>query len=196
MRLRVALVAVAMGALGLEGCATGSTAPPTNAQPFSAAQTSASSAHPAVSASTSGSCWEGSLALYQDASAWRCTADNQILDPCFTPEGQPDAAQLTCASAPWVPATRLSLTQPLPLDAANSSATGPRPVWAFELTNGDRCVLGTGTAAQVGAVALEYVCTSGANAGSLDRTHQPWTVQYRAVRSSTLRPLAVRTAWD
>ncbi len=197
MRLRVALVAtVAAGALGLGGCASDSTVTPTTAQPFSLPPTSASSAHPALSASAAGSCWEGSLALYQDASAWRCTTANQILDPCFTPQDQPDAAQLICASAPWAPATRLSLTQPLPLDAANSSGTGPRPVWALELTNGDRCVFGTGTASQVGTVALEYICTSGADAGGLDRAHQPWTVQYRAIRSSTLRPLAVRTAWD
>jgi uncharacterized low-complexity protein len=196
MRLRLALVAAVAGALGLGGCATGSTAMPTREQPFAVSSAFASTASPAVSPTASGSCWEGSLALYQDASAWRCTAHNQIMDPCFTPEAQPDAAQLICASAPWAPATRLSLTQPLPLDAANSSATGPRPVWAFALTNGDRCVLGTGTASQVGSVFLDYVCTSGATAGVLDRSHQPWTVQYRAIRSSTLRPLAVRTAWD
>jgi hypothetical protein len=118
------------------------------------------------------------------------------MDPCFAPHDQPNPAQLICTSAPWAPATRLSLTQPLPLDAANTPGTGPRPVWAFELANGDRCVLGTGTAPQAGTVVLDYVCTSGANAGGLDRARQPWTVQYRAARSASLHVLTVRTAWD
>ena len=196
MRLRALLVAVAAGALGVGGCAASSTAAPTRAQAFTPSLTSASSARPAESGTASGSCWEGSLALYQDASAWRCTAANQIMDPCFAPHDQPGATQLICASAPWEPATRLDLTQPLPLEAANSPSSGPRPVWAFELTNRDRCVLGTGTAPQVGTLVLEYVCTSGANAGGLDRTHQPWTVQYRASPSSTVRPVALRTAWN
>jgi hypothetical protein len=65
----------------------------------------------------------------------------------------------------------------------------------MQLANADRCVLGTGTATQVGATTLEYLCTSGALAGAIDRSRQPWTVQYRASASSTLRPLAVRNAW-
>ncbi len=196
MRLRAPLVALVAGTLGLGGCATSSTAAPTRAQAYAPSLTSASTVRPAISATASGTCWEGSLALYQDPSAWRCTAANQIMDPCFAPHDQPDAAQLICTSAPWAPAIRLDLTQPLPLGAANSTGSGPRPVWAFELVNGDRCVLGTGTAPQVGTVVLDYVCTSGANAGGLDRGHQQWTVEYRAVRSSAVRSLAVRTAWD
>jgi hypothetical protein len=196
MRLRGLLVALSAGALGLGGCATTSNATPTRAQIFAPSLTSASTTPPAVSATASGSCWEGSLALYQDASAWRCTAANQIMDPCFAPRDQPDAAQLICTSAPWAPATRLTLTQPLPLEAANSTGSGPRPVWAVELANGDRCVLGTGTAPQVGNVVLDYVCATGGIAGGLDRVHQPWTIDYRAARSSTARPLAVRTAWS
>jgi hypothetical protein len=117
------------------------------------------------------------------------------MDPCFAPAGQPDATQLICASSPWAPATRLLLTQALPLDAANSPGSGPRPVWAMELANGDRCVLGTGTATQVGATTLDYLCTSGALAGGADRNHQPWMVPYRAAGSSTVRTLTVRNAW-
>jgi hypothetical protein len=195
MRLRVTLVAVLAVALGLGGCATSSPAAHTSVQGLAPSRTAATTALPAASTTTSGSCWEGSLALYQDASAWRCTASNQIMDPCFTPPGQPDAPQLTCASSPWAPATRLMLTQPLPLEAANSPGSGPRPVWAMELANGDRCVLGTGTATQVGAVTLDYLCTSGGLAGGVDRSHQPWIVRYQPARSSTLQPLAVRNAW-
>lgn len=195
MRLRALLVAVSAGALGLGGCATSSPAAHTSVQGLASSRTAATIALPAASTTTSGSCWEGSLALYQDANAWRCTAANQIMDPCFTPPGQPDASQLTCASSPWAPATRLLLTQPLPLDAANSPGAGPTPVWAMELANGARCVLGTGTATQVGAVTLDYLCTSDGLAGDVDRSHQPWTVQYRSARSSALRPVAVRNAW-
>jgi hypothetical protein len=65
----------------------------------------------------------------------------------------------------------------------------------MELANGDRCVLGTGTATQIGPVTLDYLCTSGGLAGGVDRSHQPWTVQYQPARSSTLRPVAVRDAW-
>ena len=195
MRLRALLVAFLAGALGLGGCATSSPAAHTSVQGLAPSRTAATIALPAASTTTSGSCWEGSLALYQDASAWRCTAANQIMDPCFTPPGQPDASQLICASSPWAPATRLMLTQSLPLEAANSPGSGPTPVWAMELTNGDRCVLGTGTATQVGAVTLDYLCTSGSLAGKVDRNHQPWTVQYRPARSSTLRSVGVRNAW-
>lgn len=195
MRLRALLVAVSAGAMGLGGCAGGSPAAHTSVQGLARSPTAATTTLPAASTTASGSCWEGSLALYQDAGAWRCTAANQVMDPCFTPAGQPDAAQLICESAPWAPATRLLLTQPLPLDAANSPGTGPRPVWAMELANGDRCVLGTGTATQVGATTLDYRCTSGALASDVDRARQPWTVRYRPATSSTLRQIAVRNAW-
>jgi hypothetical protein len=69
-------------------------------------------------------------------------------------------------------------------------------VWAFELVNSDRCVLGTGTVSHVGSIVLDYVCTSGSVAGGLDRNDQPWTVRYERPSSSTLQSLAIRTAWD
>jgi hypothetical protein len=84
----------------------------------------------------------------------------------------------------------------LPLSAANSAGGGPPPVWAFELVNSDRCVFGTGTVSHAGSVVLDYVCTSGSMAGGLDRNRQAWTVQYQRASSSTLQPLAIRTAWS
>ncbi|HEX6476990.1 MAG TPA: hypothetical protein VF005_06920, partial [Acidimicrobiales bacterium] len=73
MRLRSLLVAVATGALGLGGCGTSSPAAHTNVQGLAPSPAAATTALPAASTTTSGSCWEGSLALYQDAGAWRCT---------------------------------------------------------------------------------------------------------------------------
>lgn len=178
----------------MSGCA-GSSSSPTKVQGF-APQSSSASALQVPSTTTSGYCWEGSLALSQDASAWRCSAANQIMDPCFAPQGQSNPSQLICASAPWAPTTRLSLTQPLPLASANSAGAGPPPVWAVALVNGDRCVVGTGTVSRVGTVVLDYVCTSGSVAGGLDRNRQPWTLQYQPTPSAALRALAVRTAWN
>ena len=117
------------------------------------------------------------------------------MDPCFAPPDQPNASELICASAPWAPTTRLTLTQPLPLSSANSAGSGPPSVWAFQLVNSDRCVLGTGTVGHVGSVVLDYICTSGSMAGGLDRNSKPWTVRYERARSSTLQSLAISTAW-
>ena len=196
MRAGILLVAAFVATLGLGACGATSTPTTTSVVAFTpVAGTGAPSAAP-VTATESGSCWEGSLALFQEATAWRCMTANQILDPCFGPAEQPDAPQVVCVTSPWSTATRLTLTQPLPRDQANAPGNGPRAVWAFVLGNGDRCLVGTGVVPQLGSVLLQYTCSSGGAAGDLDQRHQPWTVEYRQAGSRALTSKPVLTAWD
>lgn len=196
MRARMILVAALVATLGLGACGTTSTPASTKVLLFGPFSGTSGATAPAVEATEPGSCWEGSLAVFQDATAWRCTAGNQIMDPCFGPPDQPNATQVVCVSSPWSTATRLVLTQPLPEDEANAPGNGAKAVWAFALTNRDHCLVGTGTVPEAGSVVLEYTCASGAAAGQLDQRHEPWTVEYRQARSQSLRSVPVLTAWD
>ena len=153
----------------------------------------------AVTARVSGSCFAASAASPSRPDAYRCSAGNAILDPCFA--SLDDQAPLACARDPWsANATLLSLTQPLPsktkLRSADPDYAKALP-WALELASGQHCALMTGATAPVAGLRINYGCPDGGIvAGGIDRTLPLWRVLYQtANRSLSLTQVSVTTAW-
>jgi hypothetical protein len=138
-----------------------------------------------------GHCWEGSIAS-QQRNAWRCFSGNDIYDPCFKHAGVRD---LICMKAPWSKRVdRLRLTRHLPSDG-NSGITRKNQPWGFKLLNGTRCILGTGTAAWVGPVALPYYCP-GHGYATLPKTRfSLWRVRHAPNTLDRLNVRRVSKAW-
>lgn len=103
----------------------------------------------------SGSCWGPSIAVYRNG-AYRCMADNEILDPCFAGNNLPDA--VICEPDPTEEhaGIQLNLTAPLP-----TLTNVPEPgngAWLVELPGGMTCSPFTGTLGKVNDQLITYHC--------------------------------------
>jgi hypothetical protein len=85
-----------------------------------------------------GSCWTSSIASPR-ADAFRCTAGNEIYDPCFKIDPTSVGCPTDVASDSGVV---FDLTKPLP--PAQSPPPAPQ-AWAFVLQSGEKCNRATGT---------------------------------------------------
>ncbi|WP_019588103.1 hypothetical protein [Deinococcus apachensis] len=127
----------------------------------------------AVTGRTRGSCFATSAAAPNRPDAYRCTASNAILDPCFAPLN--DQTSLACSRDPWsANAILLTRSGPLPFNARLSAADpdyAQAMPWALELANGQRCTRMTGATAPVAGLRINYGCPGGGVvAGGIDRT--------------------------
>lgn len=145
-----------------------------------------------VTAELEGSCFGPSLASPTRPDAWRCSAGNNILDPCFAGPGQ--TGPLLCAADPFSSQVKqLTLTEELPDERADGDSGLP---WALELHNDARCTMLTGATAALAGKRIDYGCADGgAIAGGVDRTGTVWTVLYRAADAPFLEQVPVRRAW-
>ena len=145
-----------------------------------------------VEAELEGSCFGPSLASPARPDAWRCSAGNDILDPCFAGPGQ--AGPLLCAADPFGSEVKqLALAEELP--AGREDGGGDLP-WALELHNDGRCTMLTGATAALAGKRIDYGCADGGViAGGVDRTGPVWTVLYRAGDAPFLEQVPVRRAW-
>ncbi|WP_211211885.1 hypothetical protein [Deinococcus apachensis] len=151
----------------------------------------------AVTGQVGGSCFAASVASPTRPDAYRCSAGNRILDPCFAPLN--DRAPLACSTDPWG-ANAVLLTRSGALPGRTRAAEPNYPAgtpWALELANGQRCVALTGATAPVAGLRVNYGCPDGGVvAGSIDRSSPLWRVFYQtANRSLSLTQVGVRAAW-
>lgn len=145
----------------------------------------------------SGSCFVTSVATSERPDAWRCSAGNAILDPCFQNFFGADD-ELVCAEAPFsTDVVRLKLTEPLPEPSSNREPDFSGLPWALELENGAQCTLFTGATASLAGLRINYGCSDGGEvAGPVDRSLSAWRVFYRADDAgSSLDQVKVVTAW-
>lgn len=141
---------------------------------------------------SSGNCWTTSIAA-PSATAYRCIADNSILDPCFAAAHPSSPLEVACVRDPWSDATVLRVTGALPSQAPPADrATHP---WAIELANGARCVAATGTVPAVQDVNLGYHCRNGANGALGTRSGSRVTARYAPRGSTSLQTVTVSTIW-
>lgn len=145
-----------------------------------------------IAGTLSGSCFAGSIPV-DDPDAWRCLSGDRILDPCFAPPGDERPSELACGS-PWTEVTLLRLEEDLPHQAANR-ALAPSAGWLLQLANGARCSLTQGASGRTDGISIAYLCSSGAAAGPLDWSEEPWTVRYVATASRGAQRVAVAIAW-
>ena len=148
-----------------------------------------------------GSCHSGSLADAGRPDAWRCSAGNAILDPCFaSPFALPDdPGQLACAESPFTgDVVLLTPTEPLPVQDANQPfADYPDQLpWALELANGEQCTLLTGATVGIATLRLNYGCAGqGSVIGNPDRSADLWLVSYLPQDGIATGLVEVATAW-
>jgi hypothetical protein len=113
------------------------------------------------------------------ASAWRCTVDNEIYDPCLVGE---DGETVVCGNAPVASATgfRVALTRPLPEVAVATKMASP--LWQLRLDDGASCTLLRGLTLELEGQAVTHVCSdSQVLLGEIDRSGEPWTVEKATV---------------
>ena len=151
----------------------------------------------AVTEKTSGRCFARSAASATRPDAWRCSAGNAVMDPCYQ-RIMGDEKQLACpVGGPWgANAVLLTLTEPLPADhfkEVNRDSTLP---WALELANGQRCSLFTGATAPVAGMRINYGCPGGFTVvGDVDRSQPVWRVFFQGEKSIALEQVDVAVAW-
>ena len=151
----------------------------------------------AVTQQVNGSCFTRSLASPSRPDAWRCTAGNGLMDPCYQ-RIMGDEKQLACpVGGPW-PANvvLLTLTQPLPQeDRKEPGRDGVLP-WALELANGQKCTQFTGATAPVAGMRINYGCPDGFTiVGDIDRSQPIWRVFFQGEKSIALEQVDVAVAW-
>jgi hypothetical protein len=150
-----------------------------------------------VTKQESGSCFTRSLASSTRPDAWRCSAGNAILDPCYQ-RIMGDEKQLACpVGGPW-PANivLLTLTQPLPQEEGKEASRDSALPWALELANGQRCTMFTGATAPVAGMRINYGCPGGfIVVGDIDRSQPLWRVFVEGEKSIALEQVDVTAAW-
>lgn len=150
----------------------------------------------AVTKRVSGSCFAGSAASSGRSDAWRCSAGNTILDPCY--QGfQQGKTVLACPDTPWsANVVLLTLTKELPDKEANKDSVPKALPWALELANGMKCGLLTGATWGVAGMRANYGCGNTTYViGDPDRSQPLWRVFYQGARSFAVTQVGVRVAW-
>jgi hypothetical protein len=161
------------------------------------------------------SCQSGAITTSRP-DAWRCVT----ADPCFTPS-LIGGDQVFCTTTPWSgEGVLITLTAPITRDTVQCMG-GPTcqngrnqlsfgsPPWAVELTNGARCVKGTGTLSGVGPLTLTYFCTAAGgqpggsvalypetgSGGGIDRSDPLWKVLFLPNSGFAFEQMGVLVAW-
>jgi hypothetical protein len=153
-----------------------------------------------ATATETGSCFTGSVRNAGRPDAWRCSAGNAILDPCFQgPLTLPDQpGELACADSdsPFDgEVVLLKTTAPLPMEGANEADPTQLP-WVLELVNGERCTLFSGTLQGIAGQVAHYGCASGGLVvGEPDRTQRLWVVSYLPADAARTDFVTVAVAW-
>jgi hypothetical protein len=106
--------------------------------------------------SRSGECWTDSIAVARSG-VWRCMANNEIHDPCFSSPGLTGAVICDADPARNTAGLVLKLTKPLPKPSTDEPPD-PRP-WLVKLADGTICEIETGTTAMVNGIVVPYDCS-------------------------------------
>ncbi len=144
-----------------------------------------------IAVSRTGDCWIGSE---KAIGAYRCTAGDQIHDPCYATPAETDS--VVCAPAPWIKTVvRIRLTDSLPEPATSRGV--PR-VWALQLVSGNRrCSWLSGGTRLVRGMRLNYACGGNRVLFGSPRTTTPfWKIRLsHGVRGRSMRFVAIKRAW-
>jgi len=151
----------------------------------------------AVTQQVSGTCFTRSVASPTRDDAWRCSAGNAIMDPCYQ-RIMGDEKQLACpVGGPWAAnVVMLTLAQPLPQAEHKAVSRDTSLPLALELANGQRCSLFTGATAPIAGMRINYGCPGGfVVVGDVDRTLPAWRVFFQGEKSIALEQVVVSVAW-
>lgn len=137
-----------------------------------------------ITARADGSCF-GTAESTMRTDAWRCSAGDRILDPCFTPDSDPAATSALCLDG--APDRMIELSVPDGLPGNNDHMPGGPDIEPITivLTDGTRCSFAGGGTAVLAGQRLNYGCDNdGSLYGFPNKTAAVWTISYSAPDSA------------
>lgn len=145
-----------------------------------------------------GHCFAKSLADSGRLTAWRCSTNNLIVDPCF----QDGEGVMACLNSPWSDKVLvLKLSTPLHDSkaelAGNTVNTQSAQPWAIELANGQRCIALTGASTLINNRRLNYSCSNYYYnvIGKINKTSLDWKADVYNHRDNSIQAVSITTAW-
>ena len=152
-----------------------------------------------VDETLTGSCFAGSSASPR-RDAWRCSATNEIYDPCFS-GASADAGYVVCPEFGLSPRSvdRIDLTSPLPSSGNTGDASSGKglPWRLLARPYAGYCSLVTGTRGSYRGRKISYVCGLGGSlVGKPNRSSRAWTAKLLTEGDNpTLYTVTIRIAW-
>ncbi|MGW2854556.1 serine/threonine protein kinase [Streptomyces sp. NPDC001221] len=144
----------------------------------------------------SGSCF-GTAESTMRTDAWRCTAGDRILDPCFSPDSNPEDTSALCLDGAPTRMVELSVPQGFPGNNDHMPG-GPdiEPIIVV-LANGARCSFTGGGTSTLAGQRLNYGCDNGGDLyGYPNKTAALWTISYSAPNSGASISTPITTVYQ
>ncbi|MFK0154315.1 serine/threonine protein kinase [Streptomyces sp. NPDC090493] len=144
----------------------------------------------------SGSCF-GTAESTMRTDAWRCTAGDRILDPCFSPDSDPSDTSALCLDE--APDRMVELSVPDGFPGNNNHMPGGPDIEPITLVlaNGARCSFAGGGTATLAGQRLNYGCDNGGYLyGYPNKTAALWTISYAAPDSGASVSTPITTVYQ
>jgi len=149
-----------------------------------------------ISDRASGSCF-GTAESTMRTDAWRCTAGDRILDPCFSPDSDPSDTSALCLDG--APDRMVELSVPEGFPGNNDHMPGGPDIEPIilVLANGARCSFAGGGTATLAGQRLNYGCDNGGYLyGYPNKTAAVWTISYAAPGSGASLSTPITTVYQ
>ncbi|MFF8946673.1 serine/threonine protein kinase, partial [Streptomyces sp. NPDC014864] len=143
-----------------------------------------------------GSCF-GTAGSTMRTDAWRCTAGDRLLDPCFSPGSNPEDTSALCLDGSPHRMVELSVPQGFPGNNDHMPG-GPdiEPI-IIVLANGARCSFMSGGTSSLAGQRQNYGCDDGGYLyGSPNKTTALWTISYSAPNSGASTSTPITTVYQ
>lgn len=149
-----------------------------------------------VTGRANGSCF-GTAESTMRTDAWRCSAGDRILDPCFSPDSNPADTSALCLDGSPDRMVELTVAGGFPGNN-NHMPGGPdiEPI-VLVLANGARCSFAGSATLTLAGQRLNYGCDKGASLyGYPDKTTTLWTISYAAPGSGASISTPITTVYQ
>ncbi|MFD4612722.1 serine/threonine protein kinase [Streptomyces sp. NPDC058440] len=144
----------------------------------------------------SGSCF-GTAESTMRTDAWRCSAGDRILDPCFSPDSNPEDTSALCLDG--APNRMVELSVPQGFPGNNDHMPGGPDIEPITLvlSNGARCSFTGGGTSTLAGQRLNYGCDNGGYLyGYPSKTAALWTISYSAPNSGASVSTPITTVYQ
>ncbi|MEW2491512.1 serine/threonine-protein kinase [Streptomyces sp. NPDC048411] len=149
-----------------------------------------------ITGRASGSCF-GTAESTMRTDAWRCTAGDRLLDPCFSPDSNPEDTSALCLDG--APDRMVELSVPEGFPGNNDHMPGGPDIEPIiiVLANGARCSFAGGGTATLAGQRLNYGCDNGGYLyGNPNKAGAVWTISYSAPNSGTSIATPITTVYQ
>ncbi|MFF8029049.1 protein kinase [Streptomyces sp. NPDC007896] len=149
-----------------------------------------------VTGRSSGSCF-GTAESTMRTDAWRCSAGDRILDPCFSPDSNPGDTSALCLDG--APNRMVELSVPQGFPGNNDHRPGGPEIEPITLvlSNGARCSFTGGGTSTLAGQRLNYGCDNGGYLyGYPNKTAALWTISYSAPNSGASVSTPITTVYQ